>query len=133
MPDHRPQSRYVRRDTHAGNPTGLGRSRGRPRRPVGSGELGDRLLDQRGPVSYRAGGHLNEVEPQVAIDLLVQLLEDEGVLETDPRGGGIPQVVTVHSLDPLRPWKAEQLGGGTRSRPRRSGSRRAAQTAELTP
>jgi starch synthase len=24
----------------------------------------------------------------------------------------IPHVVTVHSLEPLRPWKAEQLGGG---------------------
>ena len=25
---------------------------------------------------------------------------------------GIPHLVTVHSLEPLRPWKAEQLGGG---------------------
>jgi len=25
---------------------------------------------------------------------------------------GMPHVVTVHSLEPLRPWKAEQLGGG---------------------
>jgi alpha-maltose-1-phosphate synthase len=25
---------------------------------------------------------------------------------------GIPHVATVHSLEPLRPWKAEQLGGG---------------------
>jgi len=25
---------------------------------------------------------------------------------------GIPMVVTVHSLEPLRPWKREQLGGG---------------------
>ncbi|MGW2464417.1 glycogen synthase [Streptomyces sp. NPDC001761] len=25
---------------------------------------------------------------------------------------GIPHVVTAHSLEPLRPWKAEQLGGG---------------------
>jgi starch synthase len=24
----------------------------------------------------------------------------------------IPHVVTIHSLEPLRPWKAEQLGGG---------------------
>src|SRR5437879_9269553 len=24
----------------------------------------------------------------------------------------IPHVVTTHSLEPLRPWKAEQLGGG---------------------
>ncbi len=24
----------------------------------------------------------------------------------------VPHVVTVHSLEPLRPWKAEQLGGG---------------------
>ena len=27
---------------------------------------------------------------------------------------GRPHVVTVHSLEPLRPWKAEQLGGGYR-------------------
>ncbi len=26
----------------------------------------------------------------------------------------IPQVLTAHSLEPLRPWKAEQLGGGYR-------------------
>jgi len=25
---------------------------------------------------------------------------------------GIPHVATVHSLEPMRPWKAEQLGGG---------------------
>jgi len=28
------------------------------------------------------------------------------------RGRGIPLVITVHSLEPLRPWKREQLGGG---------------------
>jgi alpha-maltose-1-phosphate synthase len=27
---------------------------------------------------------------------------------------GVPHVVTSHSLEPLRPWKAEQLGGGYR-------------------
>ena len=26
--------------------------------------------------------------------------------------GGIPHIVSAHSLEPLRPWKAEQLGGG---------------------
>ncbi len=25
---------------------------------------------------------------------------------------GVPHIVTAHSLEPLRPWKAEQLGGG---------------------
>jgi starch synthase len=25
---------------------------------------------------------------------------------------GIPHVATIHSLEPMRPWKAEQLGGG---------------------
>ncbi|MBC6458965.1 glycogen synthase [Actinomadura sp. HBU206391] len=25
---------------------------------------------------------------------------------------GIPHIITTHSLEPLRPWKAEQLGGG---------------------
>ncbi|MGL5866824.1 MAG: glycogen synthase [Dermatophilaceae bacterium] len=28
--------------------------------------------------------------------------------------GDIPHVLTAHSLEPLRPWKAEQLGGGYR-------------------
>ncbi len=27
---------------------------------------------------------------------------------------GVPHVVSAHSLEPLRPWKAEQLGGGYR-------------------
>ncbi|MEY4714403.1 MAG: hypothetical protein RIQ37_733 [Actinomycetota bacterium] len=27
---------------------------------------------------------------------------------------GIPHIITAHSLEPLRPWKAEQLGGGYR-------------------
>ena len=26
--------------------------------------------------------------------------------------GGVPHVVSAHSLEPMRPWKAEQLGGG---------------------
>src|SRR3954467_3713413 len=25
---------------------------------------------------------------------------------------GVPHVLSAHSLEPLRPWKAEQLGGG---------------------
>jgi glycogen synthase len=28
------------------------------------------------------------------------------------RGRSVPLVITVHSLEPLRPWKREQLGGG---------------------
>jgi alpha-maltose-1-phosphate synthase len=28
------------------------------------------------------------------------------------QGYGIPLVITVHSLEPLRPWKREQIGGG---------------------
>ena len=27
---------------------------------------------------------------------------------------GIPHIVSAHSLEPMRPWKAEQLGGGYR-------------------
>ncbi len=27
---------------------------------------------------------------------------------------GVPHVLTAHSLEPMRPWKAEQLGGGYR-------------------
>jgi starch synthase len=28
--------------------------------------------------------------------------------------GGMPHIITAHSLEPMRPWKAEQLGGGYR-------------------
>ena len=28
------------------------------------------------------------------------------------QAANVPLVVTVHSLEPLRPWKREQLGGG---------------------
>ncbi|WP_114906368.1 glycogen synthase [Ornithinimicrobium murale] len=28
--------------------------------------------------------------------------------------GGMPHVISAHSLEPMRPWKAEQLGGGYR-------------------
>ena len=31
-----------------------------------------------------------------------------------PLQHGIPHIVSAHSLEPLRPWKAEQLGGGYR-------------------
>ncbi|MCF8529924.1 MAG: glycogen synthase [Candidatus Nanopelagicales bacterium] len=34
--------------------------------------------------------------------------------ETTARMLDIPHIVTAHSLEPLRPWKAEQLGGGYR-------------------
>ena len=43
-------------------------------------------------------------------DAAGQLTGEAGVL-----GGslhGIPHVLTAHSLEPARPWKAEQLGGG---------------------
>ena len=33
---------------------------------------------------------------------------------TAKRLHGVPHIVTAHSLEPLRPWKAEQLGGGYR-------------------
>jgi len=33
--------------------------------------------------------------------------------------GDIPHVISAHSLEPLRPWKAEQLGGGGRPPPPR--------------
>ncbi|GAA1821221.1 glycogen synthase [Agromyces neolithicus] len=33
---------------------------------------------------------------------------------TAKRLHGMPHVITAHSLEPLRPWKAEQLGGGYR-------------------
>ncbi|MGB7425793.1 MAG: glycogen synthase, partial [Ornithinimicrobium sp.] len=28
--------------------------------------------------------------------------------------GGMPHIISAHSLEPMRPWKAEQLGGGYR-------------------
>ena len=41
---------------------------------------------------------------------------------------GIPHVMTAHSLEPRRPWKVEQLGGGYGSRAGRSGRRSRAPT-----
>jgi alpha-maltose-1-phosphate synthase len=80
--------------------------------------------------AYRAWDELAGAEPHLAalqamsIDLLMAArLEGAEIAHSHTWyaqfGGhlakltyGIPHVATVHSLEPLRPWKAEQLGGG---------------------
>src|SRR5579859_3557546 len=80
--------------------------------------------------SYRAWDALNEPKPEAAA---LQAMSINLAMAAGVKGatlvhshtwyanfGGhlsklmwsIPHVMTIHSLEPLRPWKAEQLGGG---------------------
>ncbi|MDQ1656961.1 MAG: alpha-maltose-phosphate synthase [Cryptosporangiaceae bacterium] len=80
---------------------------------------------------YRASAELAEANPAIrALSVDLQMAAAVGAGESAVRvvhshtwytglGGhvaamlyDIPHVVTAHSLEPLRPWKAEQLGGG---------------------
>jgi starch synthase len=80
--------------------------------------------------SYKAWDALSGSAPHLAalrtlsVDLLMaQAIEGTNVVHTHTWYAnfaghlaklmyGIPHVMTSHSLEPLRPWKAEQLGGG---------------------
>jgi len=80
--------------------------------------------------AYRAWGELAEPKPEAAAlqAMSIDLAMAAGVKGSDLAhshtwyanlGGhlaklmwSIPHVMTIHSLEPLRPWKAEQLGGG---------------------
>ncbi|PVU81276.1 glycogen synthase (plasmid) [Cellulomonas sp. WB94] len=83
--------------------------------------------DEAGVTGYDVPGTLGGANAALAT-FGVDLLMADGVSGTDlvhshtwyaNLGGhlagllhGIPHVVSAHSLEPLRPWKAEQLGGG---------------------
>lgn len=83
--------------------------------------------DEKGTRSYRVPADLADANPAV------QTLGTDLAMVSDIAGAalvhshtwyanfaghiasqlhGIPHVLTAHSLEPLRPWKAEQLGGG---------------------
>jgi starch synthase len=75
--------------------------------------------------TYRPWGALSDVALQtMSVDLaMAQRLGDTDVVHSHTWYAnlaghlakllwGIPHVCTTHSLEPLRPWKAEQLGGG---------------------
>ena len=80
--------------------------------------------------TYRAWDALSEPKPEAAAleAMSIDLAMAAGVKGSDLAhshtwyanlGGhlaklmwSIPHVMTIHSLEPLRPWKAEQLGGG---------------------
>ena len=80
--------------------------------------------------SYRAWDELAEPKPEAAAlqAMSIDLAMAAGVKGSDLAhshtwyayfGGhlaklmwSVPHVMTIHSLEPLRPWKAEQLGGG---------------------
>ena len=80
--------------------------------------------------SYEAWSALDGAEPELAAlrTLSVDLVAARGVRGADlvhthtwyanfaghlaKLAYGIPHVMTSHSLEPLRPWKVEQLGGG---------------------
>jgi hypothetical protein len=58
------------------------------------------LPDQCGAVEQRARGHVEELEPEVAVGLLVELLEGERVLEADPPGrGGLDEALVADEED----------------------------------
>ncbi len=83
--------------------------------------------DAPGVVRYGPDGQLAEANEALR-SLSIDLAMAAGVADCDlvhshtwyaNLGGhlakllhGIPHVMTAHSLEPLRPWKAEQLGGG---------------------
>jgi len=85
--------------------------------------------DERGVFSYLVPAQLTGANPALAtLGVDLQMAEDvagadlvhshtwyaNGAGHLAKLLHGIPHVVTAHSLEPLRPWKAEQLGGGYR-------------------
>ncbi len=86
--------------------------------------------DEADVVNYRAWDALAEPKPEAAAlqAMSIDLAMSAGAKGSDLAhshtwyanlGGhlaklmwSIPHVMTIHSLEPLRPWKAEQLGGG---------------------
>jgi len=83
--------------------------------------------DRPGAVAHRPWDHLasaNQALQTISTDLsMTAAVGSAGLVHSHTwyanLGGhlasllyGIPHVVTAHSLEPLRPWKAEQLGGG---------------------
>ncbi|THG33128.1 glycogen synthase [Naasia lichenicola] len=85
--------------------------------------------DEPGVFAYQVPGQLADANPslatlgvdlQIAADTAGADLVHSHTWYANAAGKlasmlhGIPHVVTAHSLEPLRPWKAEQLGGGYR-------------------
>ncbi|MBT2486102.1 MULTISPECIES: glycogen synthase [unclassified Microbacterium] len=83
--------------------------------------------EEEGTFSYRAPSELakaNAALQTLGTDLeIVSAIGDADIVHTHTwytnfaghlasQLHGIPHVLTAHSLEPLRPWKAEQLGGG---------------------
>ncbi len=83
--------------------------------------------DEDGTFSYRAPAELSDANPALqtlGTDLeIVSAISEADVVHSHTwyanfaghlasQLHGIPHVLTAHSLEPLRPWKAEQLGGG---------------------
>ena len=83
--------------------------------------------DKTGAASYPVPANLSSANPAVqTLGINLEMLgnfADSQVVHTHTwyanmaghLGGllhGLPHVVTAHSLEPRRPWKAEQLGGG---------------------
>jgi starch synthase len=89
---------------------------------AGSGESGDDSVFRHEAAAELAGA--NEALRSLSVDLsMAAALTGRDLVHSHTwyanLGGhlakllhGIPHVMTAHSLEPLRPWKAEQLGGG---------------------
>ena len=98
----------------------------RPRADVRVHAFGPTRTGATGHVVHREFEHANPALQTLAVDLdMVRLLDHVDVVHshtwyTNMAGHlagllfDVPHVVTAHSLEPRRPWKAEQLGGGYR-------------------
>jgi alpha-maltose-1-phosphate synthase len=75
--------------------------------------LGNQSPEQLGPVFGAMGRDVAMAASPVDADVVhchTWYVHLGGILVS--KGYGVPLVITVHSLEPLRPWKREQLGGG---------------------
>jgi hypothetical protein len=86
----------------------------------------DGLLDECDALGQRTRGYLNEPEPEVAVRLLVHLLENERVLEADPSGrGGLQawQLSYADRADSMARSSGSWMSGGASDHYGTAGSR----------
>ncbi|NUP29897.1 MAG: glycogen synthase [Nocardia sp.] len=75
----------------------------------------DRALDGANPALRMMSAQLRMADSVGAVDVVHSHTWYSGLAgHLAATLYGIPHVVTTHSLEPRRPWKAEQLGGGYR-------------------
>src|SRR5258708_28853746 len=97
--------------------------------PVSLTVAGDGLQDQGGAIGEGACWHIDKIEPELAVWLLVELVEDERVLEADLPGGGRLDEALVADEEGRRLVRAlrEHLADLSREQARRGEAEVAAQ------